>query len=72
MFESMCSEVLLSGLLYINNKNVDHMRHNDVHIQYPAVSYVIPDKVALLTKSCDNEVIIKKIDNMKAFIAQTN
>lgn len=72
MFESMCSEVLLSGLLYINNKTIDRMDHNDVHIQYSAVSYVVPDELSLLTKQCNNEIVIKKIDNMKDYIAFTN
>jgi hypothetical protein len=72
MLDAMCSEVLLSGLLYINNKSMDHMKNNDVFIQYSNVSYVVPDKTSLLTSPCNNEVIVKKVENMSSLIIKTN
>lgn len=75
MVENICAEVLLTGLLWVNNKTMDFDKRNKIYINYENnQAYVIPDDYSLITNKCEKEMLVKSIDKttMKSFITKIN
>jgi predicted AlkP superfamily phosphohydrolase/phosphomutase len=59
MIEAICSEILVSGLFWINNKNIDYNEAKDYYISYNnQQAYVIPDSYAALDR-CGGKKVTK-------------
>ncbi len=51
--DTLCAEVLLTGLLWVNGKTIDLDKRNQVYISYQnQEAYVVPDEYALITANC--------------------
>lgn len=75
MIENTCAEVLLTGLLWVNNKSVDFDLYNKVyHTRANQSAYVLADDVALMENECKNEKLSKKISHadMKGYLVKLN
>lgn len=75
MIENACAEVLLTGLLWVNNKSVDHNLYNKVYFTRTNQSaYVLADDYALMESKCKNEKYSEKISHsdMKGYLVKLN
>lgn len=66
----LCAEMLLSGLLYVNDKSLDLDLYNDIYIENGKSVYVIPDKISLEQNICKNEKLSEQVNKskLKAYI----
>lgn len=64
-----CAELLLSGILTINGKNLDFDPNSGITYKTAKVSYVLPDRYSIEENPCLKEQIHKKDGvNMKSFL----
>lgn len=75
MVENLCAEVLLTGLLWVNNKTIDLDTRNQIYISYEKnEAYVLPDDYSLIINKCEKEKLVKSFNKstMKSFVTKIN
>ena len=73
MIETVCAELVLTGLLRVNTELVQVDKNNVYHIYKENSSYVIPDNRALASVECDTRKLNENMsDQMGLFIKKLN
>lgn len=73
--DTLCAEVLLTGLLWVNGKTIDLDKRNQIYISYQKQeAFVVPDEYALITANCNKEKFPTNIskNNMQNYIKKIN
>jgi len=73
MLDTICAELLLSGILAIKGPRADLNKDNEIIFQRKGIINVVPDRYNIEANPCNGEIILsKKGIDMSAFIKKVD
>lgn len=73
MLETVCAELLITGLLAVNKEKIEVDQNNVHHLYSKNSTYIVPDKFSIADANCETKKINKDLTSeMSFFIKKIN